>query len=123
VLRDLRAVAEKDLLPAMRAVDPAASIAIATTSDYAPLAAEKKATFLALVEEITGSRAACVSFATEAGVYQRSGIPTLVCGPGYIAQAHRPDEFLDATQLEACERFVDTLASRFSASSDIASRA
>lgn len=113
LLRGLRALAENGLLPEMRAKHPEADITITTTSDYAPLAAREETRFTALVEEITGARASCVSFATEAGFYQRAGIPTVVCGPGHITQAHRPDEFLEIAQLERCERFVDALVHRF----------
>lgn len=112
LLRDLRALAATGLLPEMRARHPEAEITITATSDYAPLAAHEKNRFTALVEEISGARASSVSFATEAGFYQRAGIPAIVCGPGHIAQAHRPDEFLDIDELERCERFVDKLVHR-----------
>jgi len=115
LLRDLHSAAERDLLPAMRAIDPAADIRVVATSDYAPLAADRDAPILALVEEIAGASSRCVSFATEAGFYQRAGIPTLVCGPGHIAQAHRPDEFVDTSQLEGCEHLVDAFVRRFPA--------
>jgi acetylornithine deacetylase len=47
-----------------------------------------------------------VSFGTEAGLYQRAGIPTVVCGPGDILNAHRPDEFIPRDQLARCEAFL-----------------
>ncbi len=50
-----------------------------------------------------------VAFTTEGGLYQRSGIPTIVCGPGDIAQAHTVDEFLEDAQLAACERTLEHL--------------
>jgi acetylornithine deacetylase len=48
-----------------------------------------------------------MSFTTEAGLFQAAGIPAVVCGPGSIAQAHRPDEFITVAALEAGMRFVD----------------
>ena len=51
-----------------------------------------------------------VSFATEAGHFQRAGLQTVVCGPGSIDQAHKPDEFLAASQLSACVAFMRGLA-------------
>lgn len=48
-----------------------------------------------------------VSFATEGGIFQSQGAPTIVCGPGDIVQAHQPDEFIEIEQLGACERFLD----------------
>jgi acetylornithine deacetylase len=55
-----------------------------------------------------------VSFATEAGHFQRAGLPTIVCGPGSIDQAHKPDEFLAASQLSACIAFMRGLADELS---------
>ncbi|WP_226858719.1 hypothetical protein [Diaphorobacter aerolatus] len=46
---------------------------------------------------------------TEGGIYQQSGIPTIICGPGSIVQAHRPNEFVELSQLAQCERFVASL--------------
>jgi acetylornithine deacetylase len=51
-----------------------------------------------------------VSFATEAGHFQAAGLPTIVCGPGSIDQAHKPDEFVDEAQLIACLEFLERLA-------------
>jgi len=50
-----------------------------------------------------------VSFATEAGIFQHAGIPTVVCGPGSIAQAHKPNEFVAEEQLVKCGNFLDRL--------------
>ena len=50
--------------------------------------------------------AAELPFGTEAGFFQQVGIPTVVCGPGSIAQAHQPDEWICATQLQAADRFM-----------------
>ncbi len=50
-----------------------------------------------------------VSYATEAGHYQRADIPTVVCGPGSIDQAHAPDEFIELSQLAAGEAFIQRL--------------
>ena len=47
-----------------------------------------------------------VAFGTEAGLFQRAGIPTVVCGPGHIAQAHQADEYVSLAQLAASERFL-----------------
>ncbi len=52
------------------------------------------------------------SFATEAGIYQTHGVPTVICGPGNIAQAHKPNEFISLEQLGKCEMFMDRLLGR-----------
>lgn len=50
-----------------------------------------------------------VTYGTEAGLFSNAGIPTVVCGPGDIAQAHGPDEFIELSQIAACESFIDNL--------------
>lgn len=50
-----------------------------------------------------------VTYGTEAGIYANAGISTVVVGPGDIAQAHKPDEFIELAQLAACEAFVGRL--------------
>jgi len=52
-----------------------------------------------------------VGFGTEAGFFQAAGIPTVVCGPGSIAQAHQADEYVGLDQLAACEGFLRRLGS------------
>ena len=64
----------------------------------------------ALVRRLTGAnRSGFVSFAAEAGMFQQAGLPTVICGPGSIDQAHQPDEFIEIAQIEACDRFVRRL--------------
>jgi len=55
-----------------------------------------------------------MSFATEAGHFQRAGLPTAICGPGSIDQAHKPDEFVASSQLSACIAFMKGLAEELS---------
>lgn len=50
-----------------------------------------------------------VAYGTEAGLFQRAGIPTVVCGPGDIAQAHAPDEFVELDQIDRCDSLLDSL--------------
>ncbi len=56
------------------------------------------------------SRTTLVAFGTEAGIFKNAGIPTVVCGPGSITQAHQPDEFVTLDQLGRCEQFLRGLA-------------
>lgn len=55
-------------------------------------------------------RTTLVAFGTEAGIFKNSGIPTVVCGPGSIEQAHQPDEYVSLHQLGRCEVFLRGLA-------------
>lgn len=66
-----------------------------------------------VVKQLTGSNSTGkVSYGTEGGYYQGAGIPTIVCGPGHIAQAHQPDEWIAQEQLDACDTFIRRLADR-----------
>jgi acetylornithine deacetylase len=72
------------------------------------------ATNLALM--LTGSnQIAKASFATEAGIFQKDGIAAVVCGPGSIAQAHQPNEFITLDQVEKCTAFMRRLIERVKA--------
>ena len=65
---------------------------------------------------LTGAgRTQAVSYATEAGLFEQAGVPTVICGPGNIAQMHTADEYVAVAQLEACLAFLDGLAAKLSA--------
>ena len=74
------------------------------------------ATFCSLhcwAEALTGGAArGLVSFGTEAGLFQAEGISTVVCGPGSIAQAHKPDEYITRDQMAACLAMIARLLPR-----------
>jgi acetylornithine deacetylase len=60
---------------------------------------------------LTGANAAqTVPFGTEAGLFQSIGMDAVICGPGSIDQAHKPDEFLSVDQLDSCLTMLDRLA-------------
>ena len=101
------------LLPAMKRISPECDITIEEIFDT-PALDERGNTYLAqaimpLCGHFTPGR---VSFGTEAGILQDIGVPTVVCGPGRIAVAHQPDEYVELEQLEACMRFLGVLAER-----------
>jgi len=58
-----------------------------------------------------------VSFGTEASLFHGAGVPTVICGPGHIAQAHQPNEWVELAQLARCEAFFRRLADRVCAES------
>jgi acetylornithine deacetylase len=79
--------------------------------DIPGLAAEPGSAAESLALRLTRSnQTRAVPFATEAGRFQAAGIPTIVCGPGSIEQAHKPDEFIALTQIDACINFLSRLA-------------
>lgn len=71
---------------------------------------------VALARALTGENASeVVSFGTEAGLFQAVGIDTVVCGPGSIEQAHKPDEFVTLDQLDQCLAMIERLIPRLAA--------
>lgn len=110
VRRQLDGFIAESLLPRMRAVAPEAGVVTVPHSGSPPLVPEADSSAEALVRLLTGANTAhAVSFGTEAGLFQEAGIPTVICGPGSIDQAHKPNEFIDLDQIEACVAFLRKL--------------
>jgi acetylornithine deacetylase len=98
-------------LPRLRRFVPDPKVETIVEVDVPGLDAEPGSRAETLALKLTRSnRALAVSYATEAGQFQRAGLPTIVCGPGSIDQAHKPDEFLEISQIEACIGFMQRLA-------------
>ncbi|GHE20271.1 acetylornithine deacetylase [Halomonas urumqiensis] len=98
----------------MRKRAPEASIVTEALNTTVPaLADDNNAEVLALCHALLGERpSGAVAYATEAGQFQREGLPTVICGPGSISQAHQPDEFIAISELDACTRFMAALGGR-----------
>lgn len=108
---EFKAYVAEQVLPEMRRSAAGAGIEFEQLSHVPGLMADLDHDFVKSVLAASGGNATHkVSFGTEAGLYQRSGIPTVVCGPGDIAQAHRPDEFVPLDQLARCETFLLRMA-------------
>jgi len=102
--------------PAMKAIDPACGFALEVMNWIPGMSLAPGHTLADMVKQLTGSNSAgYVSYGTEGGLYERAGIPTIVCGPGAIAQAHQPDEWIAKSQLDACDAFIRRLADRLAA--------
>lgn len=73
------------------------------TSSYPALPPCEDRGFVELTEKLSGRPAVpAVSYGTEAGLYHQAGIPSIICGPGDIARAHGPDEFILQSELQDC---------------------
>jgi acetylornithine deacetylase len=98
------------LEPAMRAVAPEAGIRFETICETPSFLARADDVAVLLAGRLAEAESTrLVAFGTEAGLFQRAGIPTVVCGPGHIAQAHQADEYVALDQLAAGERFLQGL--------------
>ncbi len=97
----------------MQAVHHDTGVSWQELSTFPGLATEEGAPITELAKAASGSNATGkVAFGTEAGLFQRSGIPTIVCGPGSIDQAHKPDEFVSLEQIALCEDFLRRVLER-----------
>ncbi len=113
VVAEVEDYAAAKLLPDMRAVAPASQIAFEELSGFPGLDTPDRADVTELAKSLSGSnRTQKVSFGTEAGLFHEAGIPAVVCGPGSIAQAHKPDEHVALDQVARCEAFVRRLIER-----------
>ncbi|RWM28874.1 acetylornithine deacetylase [Mesorhizobium sp.] len=85
-------------------------------SAYPALSLPQDAPLAALLGDLTGETPlAAVSYGTEAGLYQAAGLDAIICGPGDIGRAHKPDEYILASELAACQRMIEVLGARCAA--------
>jgi acetylornithine deacetylase len=95
------------LLPKMRTKHPDANITLKRRSFVPGLLPQENEQAAKLALQWTGgNRTYAVPYATEAGIFRGHGIPTVICGPGDIAQAHQPNEFVARSQMDACDAFL-----------------
>lgn len=113
ILRRFESFAREEVLPALRAHAPEARIETRRVAWVPPLERVDDNPAEALALALTGAnRTTALSFASEAGLFQRAGIPAVVCGPGSIAQAHQANEYVALEQVAACNAFMARLADR-----------
>jgi acetylornithine deacetylase len=103
----------ENLEPAMRAVHPGCGFGYEIALEMPGMALPAEHPLATVVKQVAGSNhAGKVAYGTEGGFYETAGIPAIICGPGHIAQAHQPDEWIAETELAACDRFIRHLAGR-----------
>ena len=107
--QEVRAYAET-LVREMQSVDPQSGIDMAWTSQTIGLAATEADAIVRWAMQLSNNNTVGkVSYGTEAGLFQQLGVPTVICGPGDIAEAHRPNEFVALDQLAQCEAFMNRI--------------
>jgi acetylornithine deacetylase len=113
VKETMRAYVEDVLKPQMHRIAPETDIVTHVIGEVEGLEPVSQSEAVTIVRELTG-RNECdvVSFGTEAGLFQKAGISAVVCGPGSIAQAHKPDEFISLDQLSQCIGMLERLADK-----------
>ncbi len=101
----------RTLEPRMKQIAPEAGIGFEPICEIPSFLGSAGDAVTRLAQRLAGeTRTTLVAFGTEAGLFKGAGIPTVVCGPGSIEQAHQPDEFVSLEQLDRCEAFMRGLA-------------
>lgn len=97
---------------AMKSIDPNTSIVTRQLTNVHGLGAvDEGSEHIALAKRLANSNhVEYVSYGTEGGIFQHHGLNAIICGPGSIDQAHQPDEFIEAAQLELGMEFMRRLA-------------
>ena len=94
----------------MKATDPSTGFKFELFTEMPAFLAPEGDPAVRLTQRLLGSsKTTLVAFGTEAGLFQRAGMATVVCGPGSIGQAHQADEYVSLEQLAACERMLQGL--------------
>jgi acetylornithine deacetylase len=104
-----------EVLPRIRRIAPEADIQTTIRSRVPPLHPAMDSPAETLAKRLAGQNAVeAVSYGTEAGLFQEVGIPTVICGPGSILQAHKPDEWIALEQIALGEAFMKRMAANIS---------
>ncbi|CAI8176733.1 MAG: acetylornithine deacetylase [Planktomarina sp.] len=113
ILEKLRQAADLIALSA-RNVASEANIEIEVFNTYPGLDTPSSAPVVGFVKSLMGANGTIkVAYGTEGGLFDQSlGVPTVVCGPGDMAQGHKPDEFITEAQLAACDTMLVNLLHR-----------
>jgi acetylornithine deacetylase len=112
----LQADAEAIVAP-LRSEFPEAAVMVERLWDYPGLGTPSDAEVVRFVKGLTGANGTIkVAFGTEGGLFNaRLGVPTVICGPGSMAQGHKPDEFVSVEQIERCRTMLGALVDRLEA--------
>lgn len=108
--------AAAELDAAIKARAPEGGVKITRRTNTPGLAIDRESEAETLARALTGdNETRAVAYAAEAGLFQRAGIPAVICGPGSIEQAHQPDEWIERAQIEEGALFMRRLVERLSA--------
>jgi acetylornithine deacetylase len=108
--REIKAYAADVLEPEMKRVDPQSGFEFFTKAEIPGLDTAEGDKVTALAQALSRNRGLTkVAYAAEAGLFQQAGIPSIICGPGSIEQAHKPNEFIALDQVARCEAFLERL--------------
>jgi acetylornithine deacetylase len=115
-VREYQDFIAREIEPAMKAVHPGAGVHVTWRVGGPPLGREEDGEAERIARRLTGDNGVqVVPYGAEAGIFQQSGLSTIICGPGDIAQAHQPDEWIEIAELDRCDAFLAGLIRDLSA--------
>lgn len=111
VFAEVEKYTRDQLEPAMKAVSRESGFEWTTLAEYPGMNTDASEQVIQMVSNLLDDfrKPGKVSYGTEGGHFQAAGVPTVICGPGSIEQAHKPNEYVDVDQLHRCEQFIDAL--------------
>ena len=110
LLSEVQQYVSTNLLPEMQLVAEDTGFDWISTSRAPGLNTDKDADIVRLAQTLTGANTSGkIAFGTEGGLFSDAGMPAVVCGPGSIEQAHKPNEWIELDQIAQCEKFVARL--------------
>lgn len=117
MLDEIKAYVAAELEPGMKAIHPSCGFSWEILSSVPGSDTDPNDPIVHMVSQLSGANSyGKVAFGTEAGLFQtRWNMPTVICGPGDIDQAHKPDEFIEISQIALCDAFLDRLLDRMRA--------
>ncbi|KAB2850683.1 MAG: acetylornithine deacetylase [Hyphomicrobiaceae bacterium] len=111
IMAELMIFAERECLPAMREVFPQSSIETTPVNLLPAFAASRQSEAVTLAMRLANQNETyTVAYGTEAGLFDAGGSGSVICGPGDIAQAHKPNEFIAVSELDKCMAFLGRVA-------------
>ena len=110
ILNKFNSYAMGTLLPEMKSIYDEANILTTQIAHVPPLKSTGNLKIENLIMKLAKSNTIkTVSYGTEGGIFQKKDIPTVVCGPGNIEQAHKANEFIELSEIDKCEKFLSQL--------------
>ena len=111
ILDRVDAFINAEILPRMHAVDTNASVQTTVNVTAPTLESGPDSLAVQFALRLAGAnQTGAAAYVCEAGLFAQAGIPAVICGPGNIAQAHKPNEYVDLSQIDACSKFLTRLA-------------
>ena len=115
IFQKIQNYVDMELLPEMQAVYPDAAIVFDPMAVIPSLDTDEDAAVTQLVKAVSGENVIKkVSYNCEACLFHGAGVPTIICGPGNIEQAHKPNEYIEKSQIASCEVFMRGLMEKIS---------